>query len=362
MLSVAEKKAKQDEYVTRELGPFAPSTLLGLGRMIRAAYLSIISDRKLIKNAGQDFLKETPYDRESYVGYLHLDAMSKTLTILESFLALIHALTFNSSHLAESLVHYPNMPSALIPKLNDRIFGSERHETVMKILSLPDVDNVGDLTAAERGLLTKLTDLSIEKFVDDYTVARDFYGSNLIPYNKMRHGMSVQLSMKSGSDRVNFAIDRIQMKYKPPNYVEINGKLPIGNTLVVVPVDERALGLYEKLAKEWDLYVRYIVDNLMAKMFNIGEGYLPCIMQVPGIWNLTYIPKTPMSSDEQHIFNGICEKIRPNFRPPDLKSHMQFNFGPKSESKVKAMIEKYYAATLWYTGEGDETSYEQRWQ
>jgi hypothetical protein len=363
LLPLEEKRAKQEAYILSELGPLAPATLLWITRAIRGAYLNIVSNRRLVKNVEQDFSAESPYDRESYVNYLNLDTMAKTETIFESFLALIHALAFNQSDLAQSMVWYPSMERKILPRLDAHIFGTKRDEAIRNILSVPWIDKVGDLSSTEIELLSKLTTLSIEKFVDDYTVTRDFYESHLIPYNKMRHGMAVILAMRSNLGRANFAIDLMhKMSRKPPNVIVVHGKLPIGNALAIVPSDERSLNLYERLAKEWDLYTRYIVGSLMAKMFNIGEGYLPCVMRSQGQWTISYIPKIRMSTNEQRIFNGICEKVRPNFLLPDFKSHLEFRFGPKSEPQIQEKIEKYYSATLWYTGEGDETSYEHGWR
>ncbi len=345
------------------MGQFGEVALLWLTRAMRGAYLAVDADRMLIHQYSVGSPLTAVQDRELFVDYLYLDAMAKTETIIETFLALCYVLAFESGTTAQSLARYPSMVWKVLPKLDEHILGNERKNTVTKILSLPEVNSITNLSQEERNLIQKLTDLSIEKFAEDYTAARGFYESHLIPYDKMRHGMSVMLGMKSNLDRANFAVDVLKERKmrKPPNIVEINGAFPLGNVLSIVPADERTLKLYEGMARETDMYARYIVGSVLSRICNSDEGYLPCVMHNEQTWLLSYVPKSPMSADEKKMFDQICERIQPNFVIPNVKAHVEFRFGPKSDPRIHAQLEKYYSATVHYTGEGVETYYEYGW-
>jgi len=362
MLSREEKEARRQQHSERTVGPFGEVALLWLTRAMRGAYLSIIADRRLIENSENDFPQLSPLDRELYLNYLHLDAMAKTVTIIESFLALCYVIAFKRRTTARSLARYPSMIEEVLPQLDGRILGSTRDHTIAEILSLPGVDAIGVLDGEERALIEKLTALTIEKFADDYGALRSFYESHLVPYNKMRHGMAVILGLRSNLQRATFAIDSIKrMARKPPNLVEIDGPFPLGNILAIVPADERSLTLYEGLARETDLYARYLVGSLLAQICNAGEGYLPCVMQNEQEWTLAYIPKHPMTPEEKKVFERIVEKLRSNFVFPSTKAHIEFRFGSKSDPQIRAHFEKFYSAIVRYSGKGIESSYHCRW-
>jgi hypothetical protein len=360
VLSREEKEARRGNYSVEVLGPFGDMALLWLTRAMRGAFINILADRLLIKNSMQGLSELSTQDRELSIGYLYLDAMAKTETIIETFLALCYVLAFETNTTAQSLARYPSMVWQILPKLDQRILGGEQKKTVAKILSLPEVDSITHLSTEERELILKLTDLSIQKFAEDYIAARDFYECHLIPYNKMRHGMSVIMGMKSNLDRANFAVDVLKEEKmrKPPNIVEINGVFPLGNMLAIVPADERTLKLYEAMARETDMYARYIVGSMFSRICNSGERYLPCIMHNEQTWLLSYVPKSPMSADEKKMFDQICERIQPDFVIPNVKAHIEFRFGPRSDPQIQARLEKYYSAAVHYSGEGTEASYE----
>lgn len=325
--------------------------------------MAVDADKMLIHQYSVGSPLTAIQDREQFVDYLYLDAMGKTETIIETFLALCYVLAFESGTTAQSLARYPSMVWRVLPKLDEHILGNEQKNAVTKILSLPDVNSIANLSQEEGNLIRKLTDLSIQKFAEDYSAARGFYESHLIPYDKMRHGMSVILGMKSNLDRANFAVDsKEQLPRKPPNLVEINGSFPLGNLLAIAPADERTLKLYEGMARETDMYARYIVGSMLSRICNSGEGYLPCVMHNEQTWLLSYVPKSPMNADEKKMFDQICQRIQPDFVIPNVKAHVEFRFGPRSDPQIQAQFEKYYSATVHYSGEGTETSYEYGWK
>jgi hypothetical protein len=363
LLSREEKEKRRGEFSVEEIGELGEAALLWVTRTMRGAYLSVVADRLLIKNSHGVFPELSTENRELYRDYLHLDAMAKTMMIIETFVTLCYTLAFRRKCLAKSLARTPSMMGQVLPALDIHILGRKRNETIRRILSLPSVGSVGDLSKRERNLLSKLSDESAQKLADDYAIARDFYECHRTAYDKLRHGMSVILGMKSNVGRANFAIDlKKKEKRKPPNVVEIQGSSPLGNAMAIIPADDRTLGVYEKLALETDLYVRYITGSLFARICNSGEGYLPCVMKSENEWVISYIPKTNMPPDEKKEFDHICEKIQPNFVMPSLKAHVEFRFGPKYLPQIEAQLQKYHSAEVWYSGVGSESSYEYGWR
>ena len=329
----------------------APASLLGVMRAMRGASLNIISNRKLVKNVQQNFPELLDVDREVFVNYLYLDSMAKTEMIFETFLALCYALAFKRSSLAQSLIRYDNMTTCILPELDIHTLGSSRDATVKRILSLPEVDSLGILLPEERNLIIKLTHRCIEKFVGVYTATREFYESHLTAYNKMRHGMSVFIGMESNLERANFAIDFVKAQTrKSPNLIENDGKLPVGNMLAIIPATERVLDHYVSLAAEWDFYTHYIIGTLLARIFNCGEGYLPCTMRSEKEADVGYISNTVMTAEEAQIFEAIRKKVNPNFILPSLKVRMGFSIGGKLLTQVQSNLERYYSASVLYSG------------
>jgi hypothetical protein len=362
LLSREEKEAGRGEFSVKEVGDFGEAALIWVLRTMRGAYIGVVSDKLLIKKADEILAEVSTADRNVYRSYLYLDAMAKTMMIIETFLTLCYNLAFRRNTLAKSLARTPNMAKPVLPTLDQHLFGKKRDTIIKKILSLPSVNSVGEISKQERKLLGKLAEASAEKFADDYTAARDFYECHRTAYDKLRHGMSVILGMKSNVGQANFAIDQKKREErKPPNIVEIQGELPLGNTQEIVPADDRTINLYEGMARETDMYVRYIAGSLFARICNCGQGYLPCVMRSENEWSISYIPKTAMSLDEKKEFDQICQKIQPNFVLPNPKTHLEFQYGPKYLPQIEAKLEKYYSAELRYSRQGAESSCEYGW-
>ncbi len=363
LLSFEEKEANRAVFAEQEIGPNGPAALMGVMRAMRGASLNIISNQKLVKNIEQSFPELSDVDREVFLDYLHLDSMAKTEMIFETFLALCYALAFTRSSLNQSLIRYDSMIFHILPKLDAHILGSARDETIKNILSLPEVDSLGSIPPEERDLILKLTDRTVEKFVDVYTKAREFYESHLTAYNKMRHGMSVFIGMSGNLERSNFALDMVEaLNRKPPNLVEIEGTLPVGNMLAIVPASDRVMNYYVTLAAEWDFYMHYIIGTLLAKIFNCAEGYLPCSRRGERQWDIGYISKSPMTSEEAKLFETIRKRVEPNFILPELKNtRLAFVFLETPREQIQEKLEKYYSAVVWYSGKGDHVLHKQVW-
>lgn len=373
LMTKAEKEAGNWQYSIDKLGPNAEEPLLWLSTTMRGAYLQVLSNRNLVQKYNErscplrrlnPFAPKTPVklvglDRELFLSYLHLDTMAKTVNIVENFLALCHVLAFHRNAVVEKLVHVPNTMSEVIPELDEAINGSQRGETTKQILSLPEMNNIGEINDEERALLSKLTDASIRKFARDYTEARSFFECHRGPYNKLRHGMSVILNMQTNLDKASFAIDTVKgSSRQPPNLVTINARFPWGNTLAIVPTNESNMAQYEIYARETDFYTRFLIGSLFSYIMNCGEGYLPGYMRTENTLVLSYIPDYQMPPSEKRVFDRICEKTLPNYVWPHLKVRARFGFGPKYLPQVESNILTHRSATVRFTGHGNEATYE----
>jgi hypothetical protein len=261
LLTRQEKEAGRREFSVKEIGQFGEAALISVSRTMRGAYIGVISDRLLIRKTEEILPELSVADRELYRSYLYLDAMAKTMMIIETFLTLCYNLAFRRNALAKSFARTPSMGKVLA-LLDQQLFGKRHGMIIRRIVSLPSVDSLGKISKQERKLLGKLAEGSAEKFADDYTFARHFYECHRTAYDKLRHGMSVILGMKSNVEQANFAIDlKKAEERKPPNAVEIQGEFPLGNILEIIPADDRTMDLYEEIARETDLYVRYIAGS-----------------------------------------------------------------------------------------------------
>ena len=372
LMTKAEKEARNWQYSIDTLGPNAEDPLLWLSTTMRGAYLQVLSNRLIVRKynervsplsrlnpfAPKTPLKLTGLDRNHFVSYLHLDTMAKTVNIVENFLALCYVLAFHRKLVVEKLVHVPPTMTAVIPELDEAISGSRRHEIVRKILSLPDTDVIEQINGEERELLSKLTDASIRKFSKDYTEAKSFFECLRIPYNKLRHGMSIILNIQSNEEKAGFAIGTTKNRGQPPNLVTINASFPWGNTLAIVPANESNMAQYEMYAQETDFYTRFLIGSLFSYVKNCGDGYLPGYMRTENLLVLSYVPDYQMPPSERRVFDRICEKILPNYVWPKFRVHAKIGFGPKYLPQVESKIRTHRSATVWFTGQGNEATYE----
>ncbi len=275
--------------------------------------------------------------------YLVLDGVVKLLTIIEGLFVLIHSLNEGYETVSKNMVRYPQN---LVWKVIENI--SSKNYSIKKILALPSIDDL-DISKDAKNNLNQIYQETSTLVYDVLMKLADFYSKFNIPYNKSKHGLSLE---PTGFPANETNIDLEHSSLSALDHRENDKKMPSGYFVATVEdssdslwfnVESRIL-FNKKLISDinsiiGDLKIicNDIVENHLTYANNCGVGYLPVKQNEDKKYSISFLLPKSKINDYNELGEYLNKTILPNMVVSDFALHMNRSY--TKEPIVKSLLE-----------------------
>jgi len=361
-MNLQEKREKALDFVTSEFTWASYTSLnlfsLNVQNMIHLIELTGIVLTKIEKGEIEHTMSDDQLLRMKHL--ILSDSLAKLMMIVEGVLALCSALSdlgARKRDIAHRMMWYAQ------EQIDAFIERFERNRvSIWKIAGFPDLAklqrNCG-LTNSERRLIWEL-------FQDSCAVIRkalkeiiDFYQNNRIIYGKFKHGLTILLGFKVGSQggddipsTVSLALDH--RSHEPPSIcVRAVGQLPPEyqwfNTISILPYWKATFEKYSGIMSDIRKMVTYIANNHLLWAENCGEDYFPLERQPDGKWVPTIYATKSLTQEQQTTYESIIQKITANmYYVANRLFNFQLNLKDKSLKMILECLQRDQVATIFF--------------
>jgi hypothetical protein len=209
--------------------------------------------------------------------FIHLDALSKVMMMLETLFGLALAL----------LGEYKDVPRKMMVYDQKRIDGLVRKlmqdtlttEEIWRIIGFPSLDRL-HLSPVERETISKILVKSASDVREFLRRLAQFYVDHKSAYNRFKHGFSIIAGFESSDDQVGLAMvfdrkRRLQGRFfRVTEGIRLEG-FDWFNVINLVPDSQQAFNYYQEIADLAASMYLHIARNHLDYAYNLGEDYFP---------------------------------------------------------------------------------------
>jgi len=267
-------------------------------------------------------------------GFILLDGLAKIMMLAEGFLALVSALS-------DEKRGYKGVPKAMADyrqgHIDDFIERFQKGEVEMcKLAGFPDVDRL-NLTQQDKEFISRLLKDSssrIREMVEDIVT---FYQCHRIPYNKLKHGLSVLSGFRlSGPGRWALAPSwvvalhhsggkRLCCTHLTATTSIKPNELEWYDTIAIIPYERATFERQSAVLRNLLLLIEHIVRNHLDRASNCGEDYFPAARRPDGSHGSIILPYRLEGKDKER-FDRVATRILRNMNLPEYSMSRRFNF------------------------------------
>jgi hypothetical protein len=357
-----EKKIKSRQFIASSKFTPATSTALALfNRNVQNLFYVFNLEGVLLEKVVKGEIDiGLPADAQIEAkNFIVLDGLAKIMMVAEGFFALCEAISNprkGYKYLARSMARYSNSE---IKNFIKRF--KKREVNLWTLFRFPDLAKL-KLEPEELVFIEKKFNDSCRLFEKTIAGVVDFYECNRIPYNKLKHGLSIlsgmKLTRKDGPVEGEFpsvliyALDRKGDRkpqclcYRSRESFMSKG-LEWYDTVSIIPYWQNTFKKYSGVMSDLLKMIEHLTHNHLNWASNCGEDFFPLKWVSKGKYTpILYLPYKPKGSDKE-LYGRIVNKIMSNMNIADKTYKFDINIPEKVMSKIFGCFAVNQVATIW---------------
>ena len=293
-------------------------------------------------------------------GFILLDGLAKIMMLAEGFFALVSALS-------DKKKGYRGVPKAMAhyysSDIDDFIERFQKGKVEMyKLAGFPEVDRL-NLTQQEKEFISKLLNDSsshLGGIIEDIIA---FYQCNRIPYNKLKHGLSVLSGFRlRESEKWALAPSWVVALHhsggKGPSCTHLKATTSIKpnelewyDTIAIIPYERATFKRQSAVLRNLLELIEHIIRNHLDRASNCEEDYFPAVRRPDGSHGAILLPYR-LEGEDKERFDRIVTKILGNMNLPEYSTSKRFSFTEELIEKIERCFAQNQVATVWASSSG----------
>lgn len=362
-MNIDEKRVRSRQYISSpEFTETTFSVLVlfhgNVANLTRAFSLEALLLDKLDKGEIDHRLPSDILDQVK--GFILLDGLAKIMMLAEGFFALVSALS-------DKKRGYRGVPKAMANYrqgyIDDFIERFQKGKVEMyKLAGFPEVDRL-NLTQQDKEFISRLLNDSSSHLGEIIEDIITFYQCNRIPYNKLKHGLSVLSGFRlSGSRKRELAPSWVVALHhsgvegppcahlKATTSIKPN-ELEWYDTIAIIPYERATFERQSAVLRNLLVLIEHIIRNHLDRASNCEEDYFPAVRRPDGSHGAIILPYRLEGKDKER-FDRIVMKILRNMNLPEYSTSRRFNFTEELIEKIERCFAQNQVATVWASSSG----------